>query len=326
MRIFRFSPWDLLCVAVIPLHAAIVIGYALWFRSNASVWTALLYVPIAIALSVQNTGANHNHYHTPFFRAHWLNVLTSMGFSMFESPKTPYNLGHGQHHKVTGKSNHLSALDLLGLKRSPLILLVEIGDFLFGATGLKYLMMWWMLLRLPTSRIVEIAGGPKAADQTPDEPTYVVIKALQDDAALRRQTLLEMLAMVSLRVVLLVIDWRFCLFVFLPGSYLVAKARSLENFMQHWGATNEDDPKLDSVSCYGTLYNWFTFNLGYHQEHHWRPGVHWRKLERTRRELPETGRRTVPLSHYVNLPIFYPKLAAELRAQHQAAANVEKAA
>jgi fatty acid desaturase len=71
------------------------------------------------------------------------------------------------------------------------------------------------------------------------------------------------------------------------------------------------------VSCYGTLYNLLTFNLGYHQEHHLRPGVHWRKLPRTTSELP-ADRRSVPLSHYVNLPIFHPRFAAELAKQQAA--------
>jgi len=53
----------------------------------------LLLVPVLNAPSLQNAGANHNHYHTPFFRPRWLNALFRMGFSTTGAPKTPYKRG-----------------------------------------------------------------------------------------------------------------------------------------------------------------------------------------------------------------------------------------
>ncbi|MFH7495324.1 fatty acid desaturase, partial [Pseudomonas syringae pv. tagetis] len=71
--------------------------------------------------------------------------------------------------------------------------------------------------------------------------------------------------------------------------------RQCENYYQHWVATDPNDTKLDSLSCYSTLYNLMTFNLGYHQEHHIKPGLHWLKLPELTKELPSV-RHTVPYS------------------------------
>jgi fatty acid desaturase len=87
-----------------------------------------------------------------------------------------------------------------------------------------------------------------------------------------------------------------------------------EDYLHHWGASDFRDSRRDAVSCYGILYNWLTFNLGYHQEHHLRPGVHWRKLPAMTAELP-SDRRIVPFTHYLNLPVFYPDFAKALARQ-----------
>ena len=62
--------------------------------------------------------------------------------------------------------------------------------------------------------------------------------------------------------------------------------------------------KTDSVSGYGRLYNLIWFNNGYHQEHHWRPQVHWTEVPALRAQLPpETSRRVVRAAHWFN---FFP--------------------
>jgi fatty acid desaturase len=79
--------------------------------------------------------------------------------------------------------------------------------------------------------------------------------------------------------------------------YLGQVAAFAENYLEHYGA----DPRrfeANSVSSYGRFYNWIWFNNGYHQEHHYRPQLHWTKLPALRAAiLPESERRTVPWDH-----------------------------
>jgi fatty acid desaturase len=66
---------------------------------------------------------------------------------------------------------------------------------------------------------------------------------------------------------------------------------NLQNYFEHYGA-DPDDPLANSVSHYGRLYNLLAFNDGYHQEHHLRPGCHWRALPTLRaRQAPRLGAR-----------------------------------
>ncbi|ATB40298.1 fatty acid desaturase [Cystobacter fuscus] len=311
-RFFRFSRWDILNVAVIPLHTAIYLTLAYEYKRLSPVALVAL-IPVLFAMSLQNGGANHNHYHTPFFRARWLNVATSMGFSMGGNPKTIYNLAHGLHHATVGEWNDASVLAILGVKRPLHQQLLAYVTFVFESLGAKYLILLILLKRWPVERLAAFA-----APKTPESALHI-FKRMQDPTV-RRAVMLDVAAWAGFRLVLCLIDWRFFFFYFLPVTYLIGALRQAENYIQHWGATDPSDKKRDSVSCYGTLYNLLTFNLGYHQEHHLRPAVHWLKLPALTAELP-ADRRIVPLIHYVNLPIFYPEVAAGLaakRAQGQA--------
>jgi fatty acid desaturase len=55
------------------------------------------------------------------------------------------------------------------------------------------------------------------------------------------------------------------------------------------------------VSSYGKIYNWLFFYNGYHAEHHFRPKVHWTKMEKFRRSIEnlqkQEGVRTIKHAH-----------------------------
>ena len=54
---------------------------------------------------------------------------------------------------------------------------------------------------------------------------------------------------------------------------------------------NPDKPIAWGVSSYHKLYNWLFFNNGYHAEHHFRPKLHWTKMEQLHEEIAEAQRR-----------------------------------
>src|SRR5439155_318641 len=79
-------------------------------------------------------------------------------------------------------------------------------------------------------------------------------------------------------------NWRYVIFYFLPFWYLGHCFSYLNGYYRHYGA-NPDKPIAWGVSSYGKIYNWLFFYNGYHAEHHFRPKVHWTKMEKFRQSL-----------------------------------------
>jgi fatty acid desaturase len=77
---------------------------------------------------------------------------------------------------------------------------------------------------------------------------------------------------------------------FLPFFYLGHCFSYLNGYFRHYGA-NPDKPIAWGVSSYGKLYNWIFFYNGYHAEHHFRPKVHWTKMEKFQRQIAELQKR-----------------------------------
>jgi fatty acid desaturase len=304
-QVFRYSRWDLALLAVIPVQVVFFYGFAYLFDELS--WPLLLAgIPAWFAMSLMNTGASHNHYHTPIFRNVWLNRIATMGYSFNGGPKTPFNIGHGLHHRTPEPWNEQSLLELCGLRRPLHHQILAFAVHVVESFGVKYLVLLWLLRRWPIEKVARTAapGNAQIAESLAD--------ALKDPGTLLSAKL-DIAAWLLFRVGLCIVSLEFFVFYFIPVSYVVGTIRGADNYFQHWGATDPTDSTRDSVSCYGLLYNLLTFNLGYHQEHHYRPGVHWLKLRRTRAELP-TDRRIVAGAHYLNMPIFHPRLAARLRA------------
>jgi fatty acid desaturase len=115
-----------------------------------------------------------------------------------------------------------------------------------------------------------------------------------------RRALFETAAVLASWAVLAALNpWGFVAF-YLPVWYLGNAGAQAENYLEHHGAI-PGDRKTDSVSSYGRFYNWIWFNNGYHQEHHFRPQVHWTRVPALREQLPpETERRVVVGAHWFN--------------------------
>ena len=84
-------------------------------------------------------------------------------------------------------------------------------------------------------------------------------------------------------------NWRYVLFYFLPFFYLGHCFSYLNGYFRHYGA-DPDKPMAWGVSSYGKLYNWIFFYNGYHAEHHFRPKVHWTKMEQFHRQIEHLQR------------------------------------
>jgi fatty acid desaturase len=92
-----------------------------------------------------------------------------------------------------------------------------------------------------------------------------------------RQLLVEAFACWGSKVVLFVVDWRRALvFVLLPHLWALYGITTV-NLLQHDGC-DEDHPFNHSRNFVGRVFNWFTFNNGFHGVHHEQPNLHWSLL------------------------------------------------
>lgn len=117
----------------------------------------------------------------------------------------------------------------------------------------------------------------------------------------------EVMAGAMFAVALCVVSPVFMLLFYVPVSILRDTLFLYSEYCHHYGA-DDRDTRTDSVSSYGGLSNFLTFNVAYHQEHHARPGVHWSRLPELRAEMaPEAERRVIP--HSILLNPLYPIVA-----------------
>ena len=80
------------------------------------------------------------------------------------------------------------------------------------------------------------------------------------------------------------INWRYLSCISCRFWYLGHCFSYLNGYYRHYGA-NPDKPIAWGVSSYGKMYNWLFFYNGYHAEHHFRPKVHWTKMEQFHRSI-----------------------------------------
>jgi fatty acid desaturase len=272
--VFAHDPRDAVLVAItlVELVGRLTITVA-WSALPLSV--ALLAIIGLSAFNCTNYICSaHSFLHLPFFTRRWLNrvwgVVASLALSM---PVTLYKAQHLNHHRF-------------GMDHSD----ATIGETRDRSSIYRY--------------------GP-APDRSEPVWRYALMALLRESpraltAEARRrgeggQLAAEATALAFAAVALAWIDLRGLLFVCLPAVYLGQVLSRIEAYSEHFGAT-PGDRRTDSVSCYGRLYNLLWFNNGYHQEHHFNPGVHWTRLPTLSAQmLPQSERRIVTGAHFINI-------------------------
>jgi fatty acid desaturase len=100
------------------------------------------------------------------------------------------------------------------------------------------------------------------------------------------QLLVESVVLVAFWATMALVNWQFFLFFYLPSYYLGWVLSYAEGYLEHYGA-QPGNYFANSVSSYNWLYNFFWFNNGYHQEHHWDPKVHWTRMHELHGQIKE---------------------------------------
>jgi fatty acid desaturase len=193
---------------------------------------------------------SHNFIHNPFFTNVWLNRL----FSVLESvalgvPHLLYHHYHMNHHfgDNDAKGPDGSTKDWSSIYRHS-------ADDAPEPFWRYCLFSFWRVEVGPVLRVVFKHGRKQVC-----------------------QLVVESLVLGGFWAAMLVVNWRFFLFFYLPSYYLGWMLSYAEGYLEHYGG-RPGNPFANSVSSYHRLYNLLWFNNGYHQEHHWDPKVHWTRM------------------------------------------------
>ncbi|MFI4985950.1 MAG: fatty acid desaturase family protein [Alphaproteobacteria bacterium] len=273
--LFAHSKLDAVLVALTAAQLALIFWCAVNFATLPPAAIGGFFVAHVI-LSVTNYNvATHYFLHTPFFSSPRLNGLFgALSGIIVMTPCTLLRSQHAEHHQY-GNDRRDPATGLTGDSTSTYQNGKDGGHESFWRYSFLGPLRDGLCLR-------EIWQAMKAGRP-------------------RRRIRLEVAVLLAFWTALIAIDWRFALF-YLVVVYADLAGTYAENYFEHYGAI-PGSAKTDSVSCYNRLYNLLWFNNGYHQEHHYKPGVHWTKLPALRPQMPpEDRRKVVRWAHFANLP------------------------
>ncbi|MFZ4712340.1 MAG: fatty acid desaturase family protein [Bacteriovoracaceae bacterium] len=263
---------DIYLIAILMLHIAVILAGAL-----IPLKLGLYCIPFfffTIFLYVTNYKCvSHNFIHNPFFESESWNQNFSMALSVgLGMPQTLVKLFHENHHRYNSDMQ-----DLYSHKTKDWSSLYRYSDIA------KQPENFWSytfkgIFRLDLKKIFAVA----------------------EEQGLKKQAQKEIILITLIALIFLSVNFYGFVFFFLPTWFLGQCAFFAQTYMEHFRAV-PGNRMTDSVSCYSTLYNLIWFNNGYHQEHHYKPTVHWNDLKRVRLEmLPINERMVVKGSHWFN--------------------------
>ena len=274
---FRYSPADAIPALCGVANVALLFGAFLAYPLLP--WWALVLAFSAVAWSYcwNLQCISHNFIHNPYFSSPWLNrlfgVLESLCIGM---PHMLYHHYHLNHHAgdndakgPDGTTRDWSSTYRYGKGDQP------------EAFWRYCLFSFWR---------VEV--GP------------VLGVVLRHGRAHVIQTAVEALALAAFWALMLAVNWRYFVYFYLPSFYLGWVLSYAEGYLEHHGG-QPGNPFANSVSSYNRLYNLLWFNNGYHQEHHWAPKVHWRRMKQLHEQIKDqlvlNGTRTLRGPHITAL-------------------------
>ena len=262
MKLLAYSRWDVVPVLCGFGHLA----YLLLFFAAFPVapWWVLVVMGLiySISISWNINGISHNFLHNPYFKSHGLNRVfslvesLSMGFS-----QTFYEYVHQRHH--------------MGNSDKP----GEDGETID----------WLSIYRHGHEGEAENIWSYVFLSYFRDDPKVIYREIARRNPADAFWGVFEICAFLSSFVLGFFLNWHFMLF-FLPFYYLGHCLSYLNGYYLHFGG-NPDKPIAWGVSSYGKIYNLLWFNNGFHAEHHFRPKMHWTKMEAFHQKIAEEQRR-----------------------------------
>jgi fatty acid desaturase len=264
--LFRYTLYDSIPTLCAVGNLALVVGTCVCFPILPEWALAVAFTAVACCYCWNVQSISHNFIHNPFFTSTWLN----RAFSVLESlaigiPQTIYYHYHLNHHFGDNDA------------KGPDGTTKDWGSTYRHGKGSKPEAFWSYCL----IGFFRFELGPCLRMIIRNGRNHVLL------------VLAESLALAGFWLGMLLLDWRYFLYFYLPSYYAGWVLIYAHTYCLHYGA-EPGNYYANSVSSYHRLYNMWFFNNGYHQEHHWDPKAHWTQMLDVRQEIqPEmTANRT----------------------------------
>lgn len=274
-KIVKYSNYDLLLVSLACLQGLCNIFWLTHYQEWHWSQNFIAFVICSYFIHYNVLIISHNHIHCPFFKNKKANDL----FTLFNSsnlflPLILFRVHHLVHHRYSNdtcnkqeKAKDLSSTYLHGKN--------EMHEHILKYVLLSYFRQVRIMIRMP--RILKKRNQLKIFYQ-------------------------QIFLILSVAAIYVYIDWKWFFFLYLPSYYIGWSLSHLENYYEHFRATNPNNQFANSVSYYGKLYNRLTCNEAYHQEHHIEPFRHWSQRHLTRKKFrKEMEASNTYIAHVPNL-------------------------
>lgn len=215
--------------------------------SPAFVWIAgILGYAFLCMLSFQGAVSTHNGVHCPIFKKRWMNKIWQAVLTLtYGHPVSSYVPGHNlSHHKHTQ-----SRRDVMRTQKARF--------------RWNFLNLFFFFFALVPS--IMKADSSYTKEMRTRHPRWF------------RQMLIELVTLWVITGVLLFIDWKKTLILWVVPHLYAQWGIVTFNLLQHDGC-DEKSEYNHSRNFVGKFVNWLTFNNGYHTIHHKTPGLHWSLL------------------------------------------------
>jgi fatty acid desaturase len=255
--LFRYTARDAAPALCAVGNVGLLLGTFLSFHSLPAWALVVAFCATAFCYCWNVQSISHNFIHNAFFTSPWLN----RAFSVLESvamgvPQTVYHHYHLNHHY--GDND----------RKGPDGMTKDWGSTYRHGKGDRPESFWSYCL----VGFFRFELGPCVR---------MIIRCGRGHVVL---VLVESAVLGAFWLTLLLVDWRYLVYFYLPSYYLGWVLTYAHTYFLHDGA-QPGNYYANSVSSYHRLYNLVFFNNGYHQEHHWDPKAHWTHMRRVHQEI-----------------------------------------
>lgn len=279
MKIWKYSRWDFLMLALSIAHFVVTLFLALRWEEWSTFGRVGSFLILTAMIVYNIIVVSHLFTHTQWFNSPLLNGLASVFNSInIGQSVQAYQLTHlRNHHRYNndrkgpdGKTKDASSTfrDSIGDEH-----VSALRYAVFGAAGT---LLGISRALLSITRLWRVGAHES-------ELLSLAAKTRTRRATELRQIQLDRMIHFMAVCLFLAISWKWFLLCYLPALFLSLALVNIQNYYEHYGAVPENT-YANSVSYYGRFYNFVTFNDGYHQEHHLRPLTHWSQMPKVRKE------------------------------------------
>lgn len=277
MKLWQYTRLDAFMLALSTLQLVCTIWIALHWQSYSVPAKFGSFVLLVFMMTYNIIVISHLFTHTAWFQIDWLNSIASMMNSINIGQSVQiYELKHVRnHHRFNndqqdenGETKDWSSTYLEGKNNE------HVSVF-------RYAFMGALSSLMNTGReLFSITRLWKLKKQ--DALHSLLSRGVEGKAYELRQIRLDRMAYFFAICFFVAIDWQWTICCYLPAFYLALAMVNIQNYYEHFGAM-PDVKTANSVSHYGRIYNFLTFNDGHHQEHHLRPSEHWSAMPKVRK-------------------------------------------